>query len=1150
MLTSSLRRFLPLFVALSVLAVPGAAGAATVTLNAEQVRQRLFVSADVGRVGNPLTGTRDLVLEAVLQEMYAIDPDLANSEAVDAIRAIQDRAPSGASDGVPGAANERLLATLLALDTPHPAGVLGAALARVGRRALIESVDAGTPGDRFTPGADRHATLLGKFLSPSRVLAHTAALGQSNSAFAVARDALWQESAGVSVDSTQAELLATPVLQEAMFDELRSSIRPDGSLEISDSGLIAEHLDQANAIQEIKLEIVTVTQGEFDASKQQIDAAARRRQEIIAARMAASTFATQALSEVSSREAGMLGDIAMAEANEASAMAEIEKRELGKKVVQYAEAVTNIAVGIISNGQGGDPIGGVSSLIQLGLSEGAPSVEELILAQLAAIRQQIVELTEMMHERFDQVTDHLNKLDSRLGDLQAAITTVNGNVKLALDAIQSVSVQLDRLAANIYAQSQADADRGIYQTIRFALGYQEESSTGDPLPAGEFQRAAALFSDLGIRGAKDSSYIVPNRSFAAADIATELRTVALEANTDYLRLAPQILGLPALGTSTVVNARAWSLAARAYSQLLLENPQYITGAQRSELEQIRTEGQRLSGVISAISREDAATRTHSELFNRLLGLLAARIGKSATPSDFDSLTQAITKVEDDFMLARRAPNPHQLPPNQDSVVPIFDLFGGPDQLLGASEVGTIDAMVPRCDTVTDKLQPPPGLNWRAFATKELLLAQRLGLYVPQMCWTAEWFNCKNDDTCQMRVRWNLKAPKTGQTTQVPIVAYAEFEYGTDCAWDCVGAGANYMDVYRDLEHSWAWEGADRDCNAYKDPPCVDGKRKKFPASPTIVRDPLVESTIRNDAMTKLETLQRDMYDAIAASAASGTVLQAVKRLASAEELLEAYIDLGLSRQVAADSGLQLALRGDGRFKSGAIQKFYKDASLSGSSIDPAKNLRTDLLTSLEAPLPEVERRLQAIITGIEPAPPGRRAAARAAAAVPVTNPLVGTTLTRLALTANASVAPPPAATPPAGPPPADPPSAPVVPLVQPTVIPALVTPSLATVKLPRAFKSKKGTKLSFVLSEAGVIEVTLLRETRGRKVGRRCKTTAKRGKKCVALVRAKRFTIKATKGPNRVSFGRKLARGRYRAEFRVRGAAASAKPLVKKFKVS
>jgi hypothetical protein len=107
-------------------------------------------------------------------------------------------------------------------------------------------------------------------------------------------------------------------------------------------------------------------------------------------------------------------------------------------------------------------------------------------------------------------------------------------------------------------------------------------------------------------------------------------------------------------------------------------------------------------------------------------------------------------------------------------------------------------------------------------------------------------------------------------------------------------------------------------------------------------------------------------------------------------------------------------------------------------------------------------------------------------------------------------------------------------------------PRLSGAKLvKRTFARRTGTKLSFTLDRAATVTAKLERLVSGRRKGKACSPTARRGRRCTARVAAgsRRFDAKA--GRTTVAFGKGLRRGRYVATLRTAGGT----PVVLRFTV-
>ena len=106
-------------------------------------------------------------------------------------------------------------------------------------------------------------------------------------------------------------------------------------------------------------------------------------------------------------------------------------------------------------------------------------------------------------------------------------------------------------------------------------------------------------------------------------------------------------------------------------------------------------------------------------------------------------------------------------------------------------------------------------------------------------------------------------------------------------------------------------------------------------------------------------------------------------------------------------------------------------------------------------------------------------------------------------------------------------------------------PSVSSLKLSRR-------ALSFQLSEAATVKLSVQKAKRGRRVRGKCrKPTAKNRlrRKCTRYVKVKGVTVNGKSGLNKVRFSRRLSKGRYRVVAVATDAAGNKKTFTKKFRV-
>ena len=110
-----------------------------------------------------------------------------------------------------------------------------------------------------------------------------------------------------------------------------------------------------------------------------------------------------------------------------------------------------------------------------------------------------------------------------------------------------------------------------------------------------------------------------------------------------------------------------------------------------------------------------------------------------------------------------------------------------------------------------------------------------------------------------------------------------------------------------------------------------------------------------------------------------------------------------------------------------------------------------------------------------------------------------------------------------------------------------ITPPAARPALTKVAVKKRG--VAFMVSQNAKVTLRISRVIKGRRVGKRCVPTAKRGKRCVKLVRVLTKSVTAN-GSGTIRFARnKLRRGTYRATLVAVSASGRSRPVTRTFVV-
>jgi Bacterial Ig domain len=268
--------------------------------------------------------------------------------------------------------------------------------------------------------------------------------------------------------------------------------------------------------------------------------------------------------------------------------------------------VGNLAIGV-AGFYYGDPLTAAGAFLNvvnegLGLIAGIdapPSVEEQTFDQIVQLRQQVEEMRQEMNARFDRIDQQLNimyntmttgfnALGDQIGDLQS---DVDGLVR----EMAAARSQLRRLEAALYGVAQDILLSDLTNETNVVLDYRDENGIDLPYSGGspDFITASESFFTyatlISLSEAFAGSRTNPTVTLGNADEFIGDGPVAAYLND--LAVLPQSLGLPALANSDMPGIEPWSQAASAYAQLARENPWYFAYRYNRQLEDYNSDPQ-------------------------------------------------------------------------------------------------------------------------------------------------------------------------------------------------------------------------------------------------------------------------------------------------------------------------------------------------------------------------------------------------------------------------------------------------------------------------------------------------------------------------------------------------------------------------------
>jgi cell division septum initiation protein DivIVA len=279
--------------------------------------------------------------------------------------------------------------------------------------------------------------------------------------------------------------------------------------------------------------------------------------------------------------------------------------------IQVAKAVAGIASASASQLLLGGGIGFafvmVALMIQVsglfGKSRSKP-INQVILEEIRALAEQVAELRDEMRARFDQLDRRLDRMYvgilTRLAEIDFNVGQVNGDVEELQASLYQLHTELTRLTADLQALLDAANRRDLVEAINGFLNFAER--TGQPLDADGFREAENIFYSWGNDHAKDPLQAGPEqRAFTDDDLLTELTSLGMTTNVNYLRMVPaERFGLPALAASRLPNPLDWIVAGEAYAQLSEESPQLAGQISSARVQDLIDIGEVLGEGLSRI----------------------------------------------------------------------------------------------------------------------------------------------------------------------------------------------------------------------------------------------------------------------------------------------------------------------------------------------------------------------------------------------------------------------------------------------------------------------------------------------------------------------------------------------------------------------
>lgn len=584
-----------------------------VEVNNQELQNRLFTA--YARLHNPgPNGLRDMMLSADLVGYREKNPYATADQLHQRMASMRSWYDSNlTAQDLERPAFEYAM-KLINLTTLHPAAAQAAPIIR----DLLESTIGkdiktwGMTADYVAGSKFQHTAFSQLYAIQNLIWSRVNQRGSIDSSFRAAWDGAIGAGMNISANATTDQLLADPVIAtnvnvQALMDQLTNST---GYLQEGQEQLAAK-LELISAQNDATLALMKELDAKYPVApgaprptlaeqQTQKDLAAERQKVIDGAATAIEILST--LLGFADPRAGKIA------------------AGVGKAAVQVATAINNFIPAVAGLGLGeaifsmstltltGNVLGAITSVLPL--FSGVPSPEQVMLDELAKIRQDIATLNTNMNSRFDRLEqgltnlygDMINRFDEMMR-LQNATNVQLANLETQLLRLVP---RLDMWGAEIIKGQQEDILYDTNLMMNKYIDYKERY--GQPIPSyngggDRYTEPEGILRTAATTLSTRAPLTGPSTGWSTTDPVQALNTWEANGTLGYLEwYANNEYGLPTSSTLTKPNPATWSFAARGYGVLALQNPDYAKQVSATETARIISTGQDILTVNRSLSK--------------------------------------------------------------------------------------------------------------------------------------------------------------------------------------------------------------------------------------------------------------------------------------------------------------------------------------------------------------------------------------------------------------------------------------------------------------------------------------------------------------------------------------------------------------------
>ncbi|WCN83284.1 hypothetical protein [Micromonospora sp. LH3U1] len=579
-------------------------------------------------------------------------------------------------------------------------------------------------------------------------------------------------------------------------------------------------------------------------------------------------------------------------------------------ISKYAAAITGrgLAGSIFSTAtlaMTGNVFGAVMSIVGL-FGSSAPSLDQQILAQVKALRDEVRALGNEMRASFARVEAQINtvyaNMMAQFDKLNAAIAGNTAQITLVQQQVAQLGLRLEDIAATVLA---AIGDATLHDAradINQYIGYQE--NFGQPIPTySEFVGPENEFHLTSTQLASGAAFVVPKTDAdnPALDPTTVLNSFGEARSINYLaRLASGRDPSMVEPATPVGNPTVWNLGAQAYSMLMLQNPTYAAQVSVGRPAQIEAEGTRIADLAASFGQP-----VDGNANSLITGLLNEYVAAT------NELSSALAAFRTNEVQVRWEPDANGV---QVKTPKTYDLFWDTDKPLAAAPAKADEATVVSCSG-TRQIDRPSNVRYDLMSNVVRALqyayTPRAGeppagvRELPEVgyCYTPSWVHTRTTgyDTGVIRYYGKLR-----------LQIHSRFRLNSTAAWQ----NSRTADYTWPTEQVYQIDCEQFNCDSETTP--EQGLTQKWPSgrSTFAIAATAVDNTALDASLTPtlrgfLQTRQKSMYDRVrdVSTQVSGPVPSALKKMNTSARLLQAYTRLGLPNALDSDDVLSANLFG-------------------------------------------------------------------------------------------------------------------------------------------------------------------------------------------------------------------------------------------------